>query len=493
MSLRNLIVTAIASLILVAHSLGAATELADAAETNDSKRVLKLINESSDLDAAQIDGMTALHWACYHDNTDTAIALIKSGASVAAQNRYGVTPLSIACENGNSEIVDILLEAGADPNTALDGGETVLMTSARTGKLGPVKSLIKAGANVEAKEHNNQTAIIWAAAEGHVDVVKALVDAGADYKTPLKSGFTPFFLAVRQGHAELARYFISIGIDVNDTMDPKGNGRKNAKSGTSALILAMENGYFDLAVEFLDLGADPNDERSGYTPLHTLTWVRKPDRGEGPAGAPPPDVAGSVNSIEFVRELVKHGADVNKGLDSGQTSRRGRIARTGATPFFMAADTADLAYLKLLVELGADHRIPNVDGATPLMTAAGLGSLAPEEEAGTTLECLEAVKYIVSLGADVNTVDKNGETAMHAAAYKNAPEVVEFLHGHGAEFQIWNTKNDYGWTPVYIAEGYRPGNFKPSFATVDALANALADHGQPFPAEPRPKHVNYAP
>ena len=165
---------------------------------------------------------------------------------------------------------------------------------------------------------------------------------------------------------------------------------------------------------------------------------------------------------------MDHGADVNARLKRG-ASGRGVLSRVGATPFLLASMTADLPYMKKLLELGADAKLPNADHCTPLMAAAGIGCLAPGEEAGTEDEAIEAVKLLLTLGNDVNAVDDNGETAMHGAAYKNLPKVVELLAGAGAKIEIWNRKNKYGWTPFSIAEGHRPGNFKPSFETLAAL------------------------
>src|SRR5262249_57738248 len=115
--------------------------------------------------------------------------------------------------------------------------------------------------------------------------------------------------------------------------------------------------------------------------------------------------------------------------------------------------TADGPYMRLLVELGADPLLPNRDGCTPLMAAAGIGTLAPTEEAGTEPEALAAVEYLLSLGADVNTVDQNGETAMHGAAYKSLPKMVQLLADKGAKIDLWNRKNKYGCAPLTIPEG----------------------------------------
>ena len=472
---------------------GRSPSLAGAVEARNSARTSKLLSSQIDVNIPQVDGMTALHWAAYHDNWELGKRLLDLGANASAQNRYGITPLYLACVNGNAKLVRALLESGADPNTTTSGGETVLMTAARTGDIGAVTSLINAGAEIDAKERNGQTAAMWAAAEGHSDVIEALLSAGADFQSPLeKSGYTPFFFAVREGRTEVMRMLLKAGGSINAVMKPSKSGGKLPKKGTSPLLLAAENGHYDLAVELLNAGADTNDDRSGYTLLHSLTWIRKPDIGESAEGDPKPRGSGRRNSDQFIRELVERGADVNARLKKGRRAGRGRVSVIGATPFFLASDRADLAYMKLLVELGADPLIPNEDGTTPLMVAAGIGSTAPEEEAGSEAECLAAVKYLVSLGADINTVDSNGETAMHGAAYKNIPSMAEYLHELGADIRIWNTKNALNRTPLLIAEGYRPGNFKPSFATVDAITAVMLANGVKPPTGPKPKHTNYA-
>lgn len=466
--------------------------LADAIEADDSPRIANLLSEKPVINAKQVDGMTALHWAAYHDQTELGQKLLKLGADPRAKNRYDITPLHLACQNGNGELVQALLKAGANPNAFVPGGETALMTAARTGKIGAVTALLNAGAKVNAKEQRKQTAIMWAAAEGHTEVVDALLAAKADFQTPLEdSGFNAFYFAIREGKTEVVRLLLKAGADINGAMNPKNSRGKNVKKGTSPLLLAVENGHYDLAVELLERGANPNDARTGYTVLHSLTWIRKPDIGESASGDPEPQGSGRRNSTQFIHELVKRGADVNFRLKRGRRAGGARASEIGATPFFMAADRADLAYMKLLVEHGADPMIPNENGTTPLLMAAGIGSHAPEEEAGNETECLAAVKYLVSLGADVNTVNKNGETAMHGAAYKNIPAVVNYLNSAGHDIKIWNQNNRKKRTPLLIAEGYRPGNFKPSFETVDAITKVMLSHGVKPPTGPKPKHSNY--
>jgi ankyrin repeat protein len=243
-------------------------------------------------------------------------------------------------------------------------------------------------------------------------------------------------------------------------------------------MLTVENWHFDLAITLLEAGADPNDQRSGFTALHALTWVRKPNRGDDPDGEPPPIGSGKLNSLQFARKLIEQGADVNARLKSGRGGP-GSYSRIGATPFLMAAATADLAYMRLLIELGADPSLANKDNCTPLMVACGIGvgGAAANEVAGTEPEVLEAAKLLLDRGADVNAVDANGETAMHGAAYKNLPQVIGFLAEHGAKIDVWNRTNKYGWTPLMIAEGHRPGNFKPSAETIAALRRVMLAAG----------------
>ena len=90
---------------------------------------------------------------------------------------------------------------------------------------------------------------------------------------------------------------------------------------------------------------------------------------------------------------------------------------------------------------------------------------------------LEALQVALDLGADINAVDNNGETVVHAAAYKNLPNVVKFLNSKGARIALWNQPNKFGWTPLAIAAGYRFGNFKPSPDTEAALREVMIAAG----------------
>jgi ankyrin repeat protein len=459
--------------------------LADAAEKMDRAKVRALLKQRVDVNAPQPDGMTALHWVVYQDDLETTEMLVRAGANVKAASRYGVTPLSLACTNGNAAIIEMLLEARADANAPLPGVETPLMTAARTGKLPAVKALLSHGAVVDNKdERRGQTALMWAAAEGHASVVQALLDAGADYKLRVPSGFTPLLFAVREGRLDVVRVLLKAGADVNEAIPADGPRRRGyggglPPAGTTPLLLAVKNAHFELAAALLDAGANPNADATGYTVLHSITVVRKPGVGDND---PAPEGSGTMSSLELVQRLVAHGADINAKMTKKANLNNTRASEMGATPFFLASLTDDADLMKTLVKLGADPKLTNADNSTPMMVAAGLWSRSPGEDPGTESETLEALQVLLDLGADVNAVDKNGETVMHAAAYKNLPQVVRFLAAKGAKIDVWNRSDKFGWTPLAIAVGYRFGNFKPSPVTEAAIREVMIASGVTPPA-----------
>ena len=492
----------ISGLVLLGLGLAAPTfaaaraALADAAEQRDKTSVRTLLRTGADVNATQVDGTTALHWATYHDDAETVALLVKAHANVNAVNRYGMPPLAQACTNGNAAMVKLLLEAGADANATLKGGETVLMLAARSGKVDVVKALLTHDAKPNTRERLGQTALMWAAAEGNTAVVRTLLEFGADKNAKTDSGFTPFFFAVREGHLDTVRAFLAAGADVNVLMQRSENAPTRARGAMRApvmspLLVAVQNAHFELAIALIEAGADPNDVRTGVTPLHVVAGVRKPDSSDGSDGAAPAG-AGRLSSADFVREVVKRGANVNFRLPKGNPKQPGTsslVGAEGATPFLFAADRSDLPLMRLLLELGADPKLPNFNNTTPLLAAAGVGTAEPLEEAGEENEALEAVKLLLDLGVDINTVDNNGDTAMHGAAYNIYPQVVKLLADRGADPQVWKNRNTAGRTPLFIAEGYvgrlpRPDATTTAVVTKLMLAAGLSTEGE------RPKIVD---
>jgi uncharacterized protein len=284
---------------------------------------------------------------------------------------------------------------------------------------------------------------------------------------------------VREGHADVVRVLLKAGVDVNETVPVDGGRRRGyggrlPPAGASPLLMAITNAHFQLAADLLEAGADPNADLPGYTVLHALAAVRDPGVGDND---PAPDGSGTLSSIELVKKLIARGAKLDARMTKKANLNNTRLSEIGATPFLLASLTADAELMRTLAALGADPRLTNIENSTPLMVAAGLATRSPGEDAGTESQVLEAVQVLLDLGADVNAVDNNGETAMHGAAYKNLPKVVKLLAAKGAKIELWNRPNRFGWTPLAIAAGYRFGNFKPNAETEAAVREVMIAAG----------------
>ena len=497
---------AFAAIVTLGGVIGSASgeepKLLDAVKAGDRNAVRALLRQRVDVSARSADGTTALHVAAERNDLELVTLLIAAGADANATTRYGATPLMLACVNGNRVLVDALLDAGADPNAASPHGETVLMTASRTGVASVIEALVDRGADVNAREDTRgQTALMWAAGEGHVDAITKLVASGADIKARSNGGWTALLFATREGQSAAVRALLDVGADINDAQvplatAPRGRGSAPVAAGAqpsrrapaspgggpSALVLAVGSRHYELASYLLDRGADPNLAAQGWTALHQITWMRKP--GQGSNGAPPTG-SGKMDSLELVRRFAAHGADLNARMTKRAPVGTNALNMIGATAFMMAARTADAPLMRLLAELGADSLLTNEDGTTPLMAAAGLGVHSPGEDPGTEMEALEAAKVALQLGADVNAIDKNGDTAMHGAAYKQFPSVVQLLVDDGATIDVWNTKNKQGWTPLRIAVGVHRGmNFRFSPPTAAVLTRIMKAEGVSTVVEP---------
>src|SRR5258708_32020815 len=163
-----------------AHAAVQSVPVIEAIKSGDAKTVRALVAKKADVNATEIDGTTALHYAA--DDGDAALVdvLIKAGANVKAANRYGATPLGLAAAKGHAAVIERLLKAGENTN-AVVSGEPVLMSAARAGNPDAIKVLVAHGADVNVKERIlNQTPLMWAAAAGNTAAVKVLVEVSAD-------------------------------------------------------------------------------------------------------------------------------------------------------------------------------------------------------------------------------------------------------------------------------------------------------------------------
>ena len=470
------LVSSITLLVSAVAAQAADSPLIAAVKAGDVRAVRVLLNQKADVNEAEADGTTALHWAAHRNDLATVEVLIAAGAKADAATRYGVTPIYLAATTGNAALLERLLKAGAAVNSSLPEGETPLMTAARTGSVAAVKLLVAHGADVNARERwKGQTALMWAAVENHADVVKLLMEAGADLNARSSGGvFTAFLFAVRGGQLAAARALLDGGADVNSTLT----------DGTSALTLAVMNAHYELAAMLLDRGANPNADGPGWTALHQLAWTRRPNYGYNLPGPVP---TGAIDGLDLARRLVQHGADVNaRQKKEPRDGNRNMLNRIGATPFLLAAKAVDVPLMRTLLDVGADPALPNVDGTTPLMVAAGVGIWAPGESPGTEEEALAAVRLLLEVGGgSVTDVDKHGNTVLHGAVLRGGSiPLVKLLVDNGAGVRL-GTVNSKGWTPLTIAEGveYTPDIFKRYPETAAVIREMMRERGLPVPVQ----------
>ena len=443
--------------------------LVDAAKAKDWEAVRLLVGQGLDVDTAQADGATALHWAAYWNDGVTVDLLARSGANVDAENAYGATPLWVACANRHTGSVERLLDWGANPNIGLRAGETLLMRCVRTGDPVAVRALLGQGADVTSAEPaRGQTALMWAAATRHPEVTRLLLAHGAAVDTRTATvtqlrgtgersttspqgatyfdagGFTPLLFAARHGDVDSARLLLDAGADANAP----------AADGNSPLVLATMSAHGRLAELLLERGADPDASGAGYAALHAA--VLRSDPG-------------------LVRALLVKGANPNARLVRGTPVPRWTyqyvftLREKGATPFLLAAKYLEPRIMRMLAAAGADTALSLEDGTTALMAAVGLRLnrsvtrrsrlIAPELVAAEWKNedrVLDSVMAIVEAGAagTVNDLNQRGETALHGAARRGYARVAEFLVDHGADLDV---ENEDGTTPRSLLEPVAAG------------------------------------
>ncbi len=499
-----------AAALCTSTAFASTAEVADAAMHRDRGAVRALLGRGADVNAAQADGATGLHWAAHWDDLEMAGVLIRAGANARAANRDGATPLFLATENGSAPMIRALLEAGADPNAPLlTHGETPLMMAARSGSVEGVRVLLEHGSQVNAAETlRGTTALMWAAEQGHAEIVRLLIAHGADVHAQSKvltpigrrglgfvnstvvfgasgraaptarqiGGLTALHFAAREGAMDCVKVLLAAGAKVNQaTVD-----------GSTPLLVAVQNGFYNLARFLLDQGADPNQGNGkNWTPLYLAVKNRNQEITAVPG---PP----SEGALEFVQALLDRGANPNARIQADTEVHQGMSAlwlkEAGATPLLRAALCGDLTVVRLLLAHGADPQIPTFDHTTPLMVASGVGwaeGMMREYSAGETLEL---VKLLLDRGADVNAVNDHGITALHGAAYKAANQVVQLLVDRGAKLDAKDNGEDYGFgarsvkmTPLNWAEGVPIGMASAIYHadTVALLARLMKERGIP--------------
>jgi ankyrin repeat protein len=485
-------------ILLVVSSPAVDIRLVDQAMEGNLEGVRSLLGEQVDVNSAQGDGMTALHWAAYRDDLPLAEILIEAKANPEPETRVGaITPLILAARNGSRATIAALLKAGADPGKAASNGATPLMSAATSGSVDAVKALVEGGADLNAREKTNgQTALMFAAWENRAEVIRLLLERGAhpglssfvnlldeprfdDDGLPVPKrkgeqsggssvmgGMTALLFAARDGELDAVKALVESGADVNQV---------SGGDGSSPINIAIANGHYTVGKYLLDHGADPNlANLDGLTPLYATVNMRFAPVSWAPN---PRTDQESVGSTEILQALLEGGANPNSRVKgklwfSPTSHDRSWVDHKGATPFWRAAMSSDVEAMRILVAGGADPNLATDSGVTPLMVAAGIG-WAGNFTQNAPDSWMEALKYCLELGADVNAVEtRKGYTALHGAASRGDIEMVQFLVDQGAKVDVVNKD---GNSVADMAFG--PSRFFiPSPETVDLLLKL----GSPF-------------
>jgi uncharacterized protein len=492
LGMRRLLGYCVAVLLPVSSLLGAAaSDVADAAMQGNKAAVRSLLQQKANVNAAQVDGTTALHWAVQANDLETADLLIRAGAKVAAANREGATPLMLASINGNAAMLEKLIQAGADPNVALTKfGDTALMMTARTGKADAVKALLDHAAQVNAKETwGGTTALMWAVSERHPAVVKLLIDHGADVNAqsnfvPSASGrgfegttpvaarpdqraeefasglLTPLMFAAREDDMESARLLVAAGADLNAV----------GGDGKGALGLAAFSGSYDIATFLVDNHAKVNvADAQRFTPLFWAVDRRNMET------APNFPWMVTIDPLPLIKKLLDAGADPNALVNNTPRARmrEGSPRIVFSTALMRAAFSGDIELVQLLLAHGADPHTMSKDRETPLMAACGTGFINGYNKQRTPAERLAVVKLLIDLGEDVNAADSYGITPLMVAANLGDAAIVQYLIDKGADLAAHDLgkKNDGAFgssieplMPIDYAIGV--GTFVPNNAVI---------------------------
>lgn len=399
-----------------------ARRVVDAAQRGDRDAVKALLKDAADVNAAQGDGMTALHWAAMHGDAELVQMLIVAGANVKAVTRLGAyTPLFLAARQGKAGVVPVLVTAGADPKQATATGTTPLMVAAASGSPATVTALLDAGVDVNAVENvRGLTALMFAASANRHEVITVLASRGADLEAATKvidlSALTRDRLGFEGGNPQVPG-------------QPPREGPAGAPAGQPAA------------------GGPPAPRRPPQVPGVTRQFQLN-ELVAGQGGFTPLLFAARDGHVESVLALLDAGADINQVA-----------AGDGNSPLMTALVNGHFDLARTLIERGADVNLAAENGATPLYAVLNVQwapkALYPQPQAyrQQRLDYLQMMKVLLDKGADVNArlrkkvwysgysfdlsgVDEIGATPFWRAAYAADVEAMTLLASHGADPHI---------------------------------------------------------
>ena len=420
--MKSRIVVCVA-LVAIATALVAGagkSDIADAAQRGDRAAVQKLILQKVDVNAPQVDGATALHWAVYRQDAELADMLIRAGANVKATNRTGMAPLAMASLYGNAGLIDRLIKAGADAKQKGANGETMLMFAAHNGNPQAVQVLLEAGAEVNARETiRGTTALMWAIEQKHPEAVKVLLAGGADP-------------SAKSGGAGLPRNYMANRVNLRAVELAQDRRKRAAAAGITydeQLAIDQKSGREVGGQRGLGQALDANGNpvtagrQGGAAPAPAQT----PAPAATPPAAPAPTAEPGGRQAGATGRAGRGGNAGNAGAQ-GQGRAGGAAAQAAQDP----DDDDNEVVIAGLVGSGGG-------GLTPLVFAAREGDL-------------ESAKLLLDAGAPIDQVTEYGWTPLLTAVNNRNYLLAKYLLEKGADPNI---ANKGGWTPLYLATDNR--------------------------------------